>query len=228
MTPERLDCIERLARAILAIDVEHPTRVAIDGPDAAGKTILADELARLMEQEGRPVIRASIDGFHRPRIERLARGSESPEGYFRDSFDNAALRATLLDPLGPGGNRRYRRRVFDFRTDQPVVQATEVGPPNAILLFDGVFLLRRELFHLWDFSVFVAAPFRETRRRAATRDVALFGSEAAVRHRYSVRYVPGQRLYYALEHPRFKADVVLDNQDPARPRLRFRRAVPTR
>lgn len=228
MTPERQRSLERLARAILAVSLPHPIRVAVDGPDAAGKTILADELAALIERNGRLVIRASIDGFHRPRADRLARGPESPEGYFRDSFDYPALRAALLDPLGPGGDRRFRRRVFDFRTDEPVVAPTEVALPNSILLFDGVFLLRRELFHLWDVSVFVAVPLHETWRRAATRDAALFGSEAAVRHRYSVRYVPGQRLYYALEHPRSKADVVLDNQDPARPRLRFRRAVPIR
>ena len=222
MTPERLHCLERLARAILAIDVPHPTRVAIDGPDAAGKTILADQLVPLIEREGRPVIRASIDGFHRPRAERLARGPESPEGYFRDSFDYPALRGTLLDPLGPGGDRQYRRQVFDFRTDQPVVQATEVAPANSILLLDGVFLLRRELFDSWDFRVFVAAPFVETQRRAATRDSALFGSEAEERRRYAGRYVPGQRLYYALEHPQSKADAVLDNQDPAKPKLRER------
>lgn len=221
MTPERSRCLESLARLILRVDRSHPVRVAIDGPDAAGKTTLADELAALIERSGRPVIRASLDGFHRPRVKRMVRGPESPEGYFLDSFDYPALRAALLDPLGPGGSLEFRRRVFDFRTDEPAAAPTEVAPANAVLVFDGVFLLRRELIDLWDFSIFVAVPFSETQRRAAARDVALFGSEEAVLHRYAVRYVPGQQLYYGQAHPQEKTDVLVDNEDPDRPRLRL-------
>lgn len=221
MTPERARCLEALARLILRVERAHPVRVAIDGPDAAGKTILADELAPLLERSGRPVVRASVDGFHRPRAERYARGPESAEGYFLDSFDYPALRAALLDPLGPGGDRQYRRRVFDVQTDEPVAAPTETAPANAILVLDGVFLLRRDLIDLWDFSVFVAVTFAETQRRAAARDAALLGSEEAVRHRYAVRYVPGQQLYYGRAHPQQKADAVIDNEDPDRPTLRL-------
>jgi uridine kinase len=225
MTPERMRCLELLARAILDIGRPHPVRVAIDGPDAAGKTVLAGELAPILEGAGRPVIRASIDGFHRPRAQRLARRAESPEGYFLDSFDYPALRAVLLEPLGPGGEARFRRRVFDYRADEPVVSPVEVAPPDSILLFDGVFLLRRELNEMWDFSVFVAVPFAETRRRAAVRDLALFGSEDEVLRRYAARYVPGQRLYFELEDPQSRADAVFYNEDPARPRLRLRSGI---
>ena len=222
MTPERSGCLETLVELILEVDRPHPVRVAIDGPDAAGKTILADELAPLIERSGRPVVRASVDGFHRPRQERIALGPESPEGYFRDSFDYPALRATLLDPLGPGGTREFWRLVFDFRTDRPVAAPMETAPANAILLFDGVFLLRPELVDLWDFSVFVAAPFAETRRRAAGRDLAPFGNRDELLHRHAVRYVPGQQLYFRLAQPLAKASAVLDNEDPGRPRLRVR------
>jgi uridine kinase len=221
MTPERARCLEALARLILRVERPHPVRVAIDGPDAAGKTILADELAPLLERSGRPVVRASVDGFHRPRAERYARGPESAEGYYFDSFDYPALRAALLDPLGADGDRRYRRRVFDFRTDEPAAAPTETAADNAILILDGVFLLRRELIDLWDFSVFVAVPFAETQRRAVTRDQVLLGDEEAVRHRYAVRYVPGQQLYYGQAHPQQKADAVIDNVDPDRPTLRL-------
>jgi uridine kinase len=223
MTPERERCLDALAGAILAIDRPHPVRVAIDGPDAAGKTTLADELADVVAAAGRPVIRASIDGFHRSRAERMVRGPESPEGYFRESFDYSALRSALIDPLGPGGDRRFRRRVFDFRTDEALVAPVETAAADAVLLFDGVFLLRHELAGLWDVSVFVAVPFGETMRRAMVRDAALFGDAAAVRRRYETRYVPGQRLYFGEAHPEAIASVIVDNGDPDRPV--FRRAV---
>jgi uridine kinase len=225
MTPERRRRLERLAHVILEIDRPHPVRVAIDGPDAAGKTVLADELAPILEVAGRPVIRASIDGFHRPRAQRLGRGAESPEGYLHDSFDYAALRSALLEPLGPGGEARFRRWVFDCRADERVESPTEVASPNSILLFDGVFLLRRELNEMWDFSVFVAVPFAETQRRVAVRDLALFGSEDELLRRYAARYVPGQQLYLELEHPQSRADAVFYNENPAKPRLRLRRRI---
>jgi uridine kinase len=219
MTPERERCLTVLARHIIGIGRPHPVRVAIDGPDAAGKTTLADELGPLIARSGRPVIRASIDGFHRPRAERMARGSLSPEGYFFDSFDHSALKSALLDPLGPKGDLVFRRRVFDFRTDGPLEAEPETALPGSILIFDGVFLLRSELVHHWDFAIFVAVPFAETQRRAAERDLALFDSVEEIQQRYERRYVPGQQLYFSRERPQSKADVVLDNTDPGSPRL---------
>ena len=53
-------------------------------------------LAQFIETQGRAVIRASIDGFHRPRAERYKRGKDSSEGYYEDSFDYISLRDVLL------------------------------------------------------------------------------------------------------------------------------------
>ena len=101
----RAALLARLAGLITVSDACRPTRVAIDGPDAAGKTTLADELARELHALGKDVIRASIDGFHRPRKHRYRRGRLSARGYLEDSFDLDALRTALLEPLGPGGDR---------------------------------------------------------------------------------------------------------------------------
>jgi uridine kinase len=214
----RRDVLERLATLLLEVRRDHPLRVAIDGPDAAGKTVLADEFADLLSGE-RPVIRAGIDGFHNPRELRYRRGPDSPEGYFLDSFDYEALRTLLLDPLGPRGSRRYRRAVFDFRSDSEHTGPAEEAPPDAVLLFDGVFLLRPELRSCWDFSVFVDVDFEETLRRAETRDRDLFGGAEAVRERYQTRYIPGQQLYFARCAPREIADVIVRNTNPSAPEI---------
>ena len=94
--------IEMLAERIVGVSCPHPVRVAIDGVDGVGKTKLADELVNAVCTHGRPVIRASIDGFHNPRSVRYRLGRSSPERYFRDSFNYTAL-TTVLAPLGPGG-----------------------------------------------------------------------------------------------------------------------------
>lgn len=215
----RQQLLSQLANMIVSINLSHPLRIAIDGIDNAGKTTLANELALLIEQQDRSVIRASIDGFHRPRLERYRRGPYSPEGYYEDSFDYRLLREELLYPLGPDGNMHYRRAVFDVLKDAFLPLFREEASPNAILLFDGVFLLRPELTDQWDYQIFVDVTMEEALRRAMKRDLPLFGSAEAVQTRYLQRYFPGQKLYLEAFHPEKKADIVVENDNPTNPHL---------
>jgi uridine kinase len=204
-----------LAARLAALTLDHPLRAGIDGVDAAGKTTFADTLAVTLAEIGRTVIRASVDGFHRPRAQRYRLGRHSPEGYYRDSFQNEAILARLLRPLGPGGSRRIVRAVFDYRTDASVVQAEEIVPLDAILLFDGVFLQRPELKPHWDATIFLAAPFAITVARAAIRD----GWPTAVDDPANHRYVAGQQIYLDECRPADIASILIDNSDYAAPRV---------
>jgi uridine kinase len=216
---ERQRLVDRLARMILRRKTSGPLRVAFDGPDAAGKTTLADDVGTVIAALDRPVIRASIDGFHRPRHERYRQGEHSPRGYYEDSFDYRTLRALLLDPLGPGGDRNYRTRHYDYRAERADDVSPAIASEQAVLLFDGVFLLRPEIADAWELTIFVMASFGEILRRARERDVQEFGSVEDVLRRYRTRYIPGQRLYFTEVKPQRIADVVIINDDPARPRF---------
>jgi uridine kinase len=171
----RVQVLECLASRVSAIRLAHPTRVAIDGIDASGKTHLAKELAELLVAQGRKVITASLDGFHHPRQIRYRLGSLSPEGYYQDSFDYDALLSELLLPLGPGGNRRCRTRIHDIQTESPVQERYMQVPADAILLVDGIFLLRPELIDIWDFRIFVNIDFDTSLQRAMQRDLRIIG-----------------------------------------------------
>ena len=209
---ERTAFIELLAERIAGLGRPHPVRVAIDGVDGVGKTTLANELVEPIRRRGRQVIRASIDGFHNPRAVRYRRGRTSPDGYFLDSFDYEAFVAVLLEPLGPGGSLRYRRAVFDYRTDSEVTLPFETAEPDAVLLVDGVFLLRPELRGHWDLSVFLDAPFETTIARCAQRDGGSPDPNAAENR----RYVEGQQLYLRECDPRRVATMVVDNDKSMR------------
>ncbi len=209
----RRKIIEELVDVIVTIERPHPIRVAIDGVDAAGKTILADEMTPIIEERGRAVIRASIDGFHNPKSIRYRQGADSPRGYYQDSFNYEAVIKMLLIPLGPGGNRKHHRRVFDYRADAPTPEPPSAAPLDAVLLFDGVFLLRPELVAYWDFHIFIDVDFEISVPRAVRRDLrnGLGSAEEAIYARYQQRYVPGQRLYFEDARPKEHADVILDN-----------------
>lgn len=204
----RRSLLDQLAGQILALTVAHPVRVAIDGIDAAGKTTLADELAALIVPQ-RPVVRASADDFLNPRTVRYRRGRLSPDGYYHDAFNHPTLIRRLLTPLGVGGNRRYRTSGLDL-----AVAAT--APEEAILLLDGVFLQAPILRPHWDWAIFLEVSFEEALARAKARDPVDPGG-LGVETLYRQRYFPAQSRYLAQDLPRQRADIVIDNNDPALP-----------
>src|SRR5258708_21140680 len=171
----RSELLDRLAGAVESVPAAHPLRVAVDGPPAVGKTTLADELVLLRRDRGREVIRATAESFHLPRAQRYRRGEFSPEGCYRASFDYGALRRVLLDPLGPGGDRRYQHAVYDMGTDTALSQPVATASADAVLLLDGVFLLRPELIDRWDLRIFVSAAFERALDRGRVRDLGRLG-----------------------------------------------------
>jgi uridine kinase len=209
--------LDRLAEAIESVTASHPLRVAVDGPPAAGKTTLADDLALLLRARGREVIRASAESFHLPRATRYLRGEFSPEANYHDAFDYDTLRRVLLDPLGPDGDRRYQRALYDIDTDTALSPPVTTARADAVLLLDGVFLLRPELADRWDLSIFVSAAFGQILDRARIRDLARLGSAAEVERRFRTRYIPAQKLYFATVCPADHADIVVHNDEPWQP-----------
>jgi len=212
---KRSDALTEIASVIAEIPLPHPIRVAVDGRDGAGKTALANDLVKPFRSLGREVIRASVDGFHNPREIRYQKGPTSPEGFFRDSYNYDALRDLLIEPLGPGGSRNYRTTAFDWRTDSPSFSPLKQAPENAILLFDGIFLLRPELIDLWDFKIFTDVAVEVGVARCADRD----GSSADPTAQANQRYVEGQKLYFVECDPKSRAHVVFDNNDWQHPIL---------
>ena len=219
---QRAIVLNQLADILAKIIPPHPLRVAIDGVDAAGKTTLADELAPLLQSRGRPLIRSSIDYFHNPRAIRYQRGRGSPEGYFHDSFNYAAVKTLLLEPLGETGTRQYRSGCFDHEQDQPAEYPIQNAAENAILLFDGVFLLRPELLDFWDFKIFVGINFETMVERAVQRHKAQYGTDPDVRERNATRYIPGQQLYLESCQPKMNADLIFNNRNFSAPTIQLR------
>lgn len=193
----------------------RPVLVAVDGVDGAGKSVFAAELVAALRAEGRTVVAASVDGFHRPRDERYRRGRFSPEGFWADSYDYDAMRVDLLDPFAPAGSRRFRRAVRDVATDRALDLAHEVGSDDTVLVVDGIFLQRAELASWWDVTVYLQVGFEETYRRMAVRD----GCPAEPGDPANRRYLEGQLLYLAERDPAGRADVLVDNSDVRRPVL---------
>jgi uridine kinase len=122
-----------------------------------------------------------------------------------DSYDYAALRTHLIDPLGPGGAGVYCAAVFDHVTDSRLPVRTQMASAGSVLVLDGLFLHRPELRDIWDFSIFLDAPFEVTIPRGAVRGPGWGGSPdpAAPSNR---RYVEGQQICLRENAPQARAN----------------------
>jgi uridine kinase len=185
--------LEALADALAAVHApDRLTRIGIDGVDGAGKTSLAEEIAQLLTRRGRPSVRVSLDFFERPPSERYARGELSPEGYYLDAFDVERLHGHVLS-IG--------------------------GPPELVVVVDGIFLQRPELADLWDATVWVDADLEAAAERARERDSVRTDSLERELERYRHRYFPAQRRYIEEQRPRDRATFVLRNTALGEPEL---------
>src|SRR6187431_761684 len=169
--------------------------LGVDGVDGAGKTVFADGLADVFAEGGSTVFRSSIDGFHRPRSERYARGRRDPEGFYLDSYDYPTFRRVLIDPFREGwqtaATTGFQLEAFDLARDSRVGSAWVTAPRDAVLIVDGIFLHRRELRDLWDWSVWLDVSFEVAFARMALRD----GCDADPDAPSNARYRQGQELY---------------------------------
>lgn len=107
-----------------------------------------------------------------------------------------------------------RPAVYDRPSDATLSLPVTTAPIDALLLFDGVFLLRPELIDRWDLRIFVTAAFEKTLDRARTRDLALTGSATQIELRHRERYRPSQQSYFDTVRPTDHAQFIVHNDEP--------------
>ena len=211
-TPLKRDVLDSIADEFLHNYGKGRTLIAVDGVDGAGKTMFADAFAERLGKGRHAVFRASIDGFHRPRAERYARGADSAEGFYRDSYDYDLFRRILIEPFKMGGSTGFVTAAFDVARDAQVEMDWKTGPQDATLVVDGIFLNRPELRGLWNYSIWLDVDEETAAARLFERDGASGVSQ---------RYSGGQKLYLAEANPRTRATAIVDNNDPQHPRRVF-------
>ena len=163
-----------------------PQFVALSGLDCAGKSTLAVDVQKQLSRVGLDITLLSIDDFLIPRSLRM---SNTPEhiAYFEDAFDYAAL-------------------VQALETAKSGSSSVSLNSPD-IVLVEGVFLLRSELCHWWDLTVWIEVDTSVIMDRALKRDKDYFGDESTVQHVYENRCLPAQDYHIRRDLPRQNADI---------------------
>ncbi len=161
--------------------------IALSGRDCAGKSTLAMDIREQLSHLGLRVTLLSIDAF---LIRRHLRTPNTPEhiDYFENAFDYAAL-------------------VRALETAKDSVSSAHPSSCD-IVLVEGVFLLRQELSHWWDLTVWVEVDTSVIMNRAVKRDKEYFGDEHTVRRVYANRCLPAQDHHIQRDMPKQNADIV--------------------
>jgi uridine kinase len=186
----------------------RPFVIGISGIDCSGKTAFAAALEQYLKSKDYQTQLINLDDFHNPREIRYA-GDDQADSYFNRSFDIRTMVQNLLMPLREKGKYSVNLKLLDLPADKHEITRKYSFNRQTIVLFEGVFLFRKELAPYIDYKIFLDIPFNDSKERAAARDIPLYGDE--VLKRYDIKYLPAQRKYLQEYPPQKVADMVIDN-----------------
>ncbi len=222
--PELLDIFDRKLPVFEKILKEIEARkkrdrafvIGINGIDCSGKSVFAESFEKFLISRGFETQLVSIDDFHNPRAYRYS-GKDQIENYYNKSFDIKTIVEKLLAQVHKKSSYSTRLTVLDWQTDKYDIEKEFSFNQSTIVIFEGVFLFRKELSPYIDYKVFIEITFEESKRRAEIRD-----SEETLR-KYEEKYLPAQRRYLDEFPPSEASDMIVDNSDWEFPRITLSR-----
>jgi uridine kinase len=171
--------------------------IAVDGLDGGGKSQFAAGLAAALTAAGRPAALLHVDDFRR-------------------ELDFSGLEPAEESSL-------YYDQYFDFLGASVALSEALAGPlDGTVVVFEGVMVLRAEPPEGTALVVIEVSP-EEARRRIVARDQAKGRTPAEIAGRIERRYFPAYARYRAAFDSLTRADLVINNEDWAHPRLVRRR-----
>lgn len=193
----------------LAHQKSKPFRIAINGIEGTGKTVLAKKMTQFLVQAGLNAIHVSIDGFHFNKEHRYRQGRNSAKGYYEDSYDEQSFidKVLLASQKTPS---TIALATHDLETDY-YLDIEAVGIANdAILITDGAYLLKKIYQPHWDLKIYLKTDFETALTRGSARDAKQFGSVEAAKEKFKLRYHQASQMYIRDCQPEQIADIIID------------------
>lgn len=180
--------------------------IGIDGLGGAGKSTISEKLCQLLCEAHLEVTVLHIDDFIHPKSVRYNAAYPEWECYYHLQWRYDYLLKEVFLPVRDG-NFCKEIELYDKDKDTYFVRQTKI-PAGSVLILEGIFLQRRELQGVFDFTIFLDIPKEVRLQRVLQRD-SYIGDEAAIRAKYENRYFPAERHYVAECTPQQKADFVI-------------------
>ncbi len=182
--------------------------IGINGIDTSGKTKFAEAFGKFLLSKKYKIQIINLDDFHNPKKIRYS-GENQAENYYNKSFNIQTIVNKLLIPIHQKNKFDIVLDVLNLQTDTYEIKKIYTFDKDTIVIFEGVFLFRKELASFIDYKIFIEIPLEESKNRARLRDVPLYGEE--VLKKYDDKYLPAQKRYIQEILPSQIADMVIDN-----------------
>lgn len=200
---------------------KKPLIVGISGAYTSGKTIFTENLSQYFIAQGVQTQILHYDDFHRP----LSSTTWEPNDlasevnvFYNTSFDARRLIKEVLAPLKEKDHLKKVVKGLNWKTglyDNTVpIDISE----NTIVLIEGMLLFQSTLIPFFNYKIFLEINETEIRYRGKTRDVPLFGEW--ILDKYETRYLPVYRRYLSEDRPQNFADLLIDNNDYIKPKIK--------
>lgn len=167
----------------------------VSGIDGSGKSEFARRLRMCCLAAGASVTSLAVDDYRRT-VDWNQPGRAEVDIYYDDYFDWARLDRDVLSAMA----------------------AAQDSTNGALVLVEGI-LVRRVPSLAKAFSIYLETSCPVARARIIARALTRGLTQSEAEHRIDQRYFPAQERYLATFTPARAADVVIDNDDYAAPRL---------
>lgn len=180
--------------------------LGINGIDGSGKTKFAENFRKFLSSNKINSQIIHIDDFCNPKRIRYS-GKDQVYNCFYKTFSIDRVINELLIPARNLENYNVKLKLLNLSTDRYEVYKKYVFKKDTIIIFEGVYLFRKEFIRYIDYKIFLNISFGECKKRIKNRD-----GETVV-NKLDTKYLPAQRKYIKEYSPIKIADMVVDNTD---------------
>jgi uridine kinase len=202
------EVVARIVSKRKALTERRCLLVGVSGIDASGKGFVTRQLEAHLKQHSIATANVNIDGWLNLPTKRFS-PIEPGQHFYENSIRFDELFDQLILPLRDNGCIEL---IADFtdETAENYRQHTYSFQNIAVVLVEGIFLLKRKYRKLFDLAIWTDCSFSTALRRALER--AQEGlSRTETTRAYETIYFPAQKIHLQLDRPRESADLRINN-----------------
>lgn len=167
----------------------RPFIMAIDGLSGAGKTTLLRNLQHTFTNE---VVMIHIDDYIEEKAKRYHTGYEEWYEYYQLQWNVEKIKESFFEKIHQNKKELYLP-YYDWEKDKIIPKLVKISSAS-IVIIEGVFLLREEWKHYYDYVIFLDCPETIRRERSVHRDQYIGDLEDRLK-KYENRYWPAEAYY---------------------------------
>ena len=187
--------------------------LGINGIDGSGKTEFAKNFKKFLLSQKINAQIIHIDDFCNSKNIRYS-GNNQVYNCFYKTFNIDCIVRNLLVPAWNNNDFTTELTLLNLHTDKYEIKKKYICDKETIIIFEGVYLFRKEFISYIDYKIFLDISLKECRKKIENRD-----GKNTVR-KLNKKYLPAQRKYMKESLPLEVADMIVNNSDWDFPKIK--------